>query len=173
MNEETPQFQTEEEKQKPEGNPFAELLPYSFSRKAAANAMGLRYGHLKPETVVQSDDFFRYNGDLGDTIKVLWIRTLPNASEIILPKTARLEERMEIAARWTVQKAERMPEEAYQAAQAWAQSIGIEDDKSEKFYEAYIVFLQTMTEEEQSNFAVTVDNPGPKPPTSEDDSPNA
>lgn len=171
MIEETPAFQTEEEKPK-EGAPWGDLYPYSFSRKAATNAMGLRYGYVPAEAVIKTEGLFRYNGDFGDTIKFLWILTRPNASEVAIPKSASMEERRELMSVWTVQRAEKMPDEAYCAAQEWAQSIGIKDDKSEEFYAAYIQFLMIMKSEDKADFTVTTTSDGPQPPAEPPD-PNA
>ncbi len=165
MTEETPPAIIEESAAPTTGEPWGELYAYSFSRKAAANAMGLRYGYVPPEELVKTDGIFRYKGDMGDVIKLLWILTRPNASEVVIPKTATLDERREILSQWTVQRAEKMPDEAYAAAQEWAQSIGIKDDKSEQFIDAYIKFLMIMKAEEKAEFEVTTVGAGPSKPT--------
>lgn len=154
-----------------EGADGIEYLPLSFSREAALNAMGIHYGMVPQSAIRTESGLFRYNGDMGDTIKTLWICTIPNASEVPQPKTA--QERMDALTQWTVQRAEKMPDAAYEAAQKWAQDkLGLRDDKGEPFWNAYVRFLRMMAEKDGAKFEVKMENEGGAPAHAEESDPN-
>lgn len=140
------------------GNPLAK---YSLSRKAAADSMGLRYGYVPEDDPMIGTG--KYSGALRDTIIALWLCSIPNASEQTAEQIR--------AKEWSVQRADRKPEDAYQAAQEWAEANGIDDTAGERFIEAYGVFLSIMSGEGKSRFAVTTTGAGPT--HEETESPNA
>ncbi len=127
------------------------LYPYSFARKAAADAMGIRWGYVPEDDPMIKTG--KYSGALGDAVKVLWLCTIPNASEQTAEQVR--------AKEWSVQRAERKPEEAYAVAQQWAEGIGIASNDSEEFVKAYNVFLKIMSGERITQFRVTTDSPSP------------
>lgn len=166
MTEETPSLETADEayaKAKAGFELFDKpLYAYSFTRKSAANRMGLIYGYVDDDDPIhRASKKLRYSGDIGDTVKVLWLCSIPNASE------QSAEERKENG--WTVQRAERKPDEAYAAAQEWAESHGITDGLSDQFWKAYAVFLDIILGNDKAVFSVAVDSVGPAMPTDAED----
>lgn len=106
------------------------LHPYTPDRAWAAQAMGLKYGFIDEAGV---DEFKRsgiYPGALRDCGIVLWLRSLTNETEI--------------------DKAARNPVAAARTAATWSQEKGFGDVRSDKFWAAYNIFINTMTEVAQA-----------------------
>lgn len=173
MTEETPPVEIHIQPTPKTGIEALDLFPLTFSREAALNAMGIQYGYVPPEKLKKIEGIFRYDGDLGDTIKTLWMCSIPNKSEIMVPSNAAPQERRDILSAWSVQRAEKMPDEAYERAQEWAQeTLGIKDDKGKEFVDAYIHFLILMKKKDDANFIVKVDGESGAPSHAEDPDPN-
>ena len=102
-----------------------ELHPYSPDRAWAAQAMGLKYGFVDEAGVDEVKRTGVYPGALRDVGIVLWLRSLTSETEI--------------------DKAARSPVAAAVSAAKWAQGIGIADTRSDKFFAAYNIFMDTMT----------------------------
>lgn len=102
------------------------LQPYTPERMWAADAMGLRYGHL---SAVASKQFARastYPGMEGDVGIVIWLCSLMDVEE--------------------VRAARRDPERAEAEALEFAKEHKILTGKQSKFWDAYKVFLRIMNE---------------------------
>lgn len=130
------------------------LYKYSMSRKVAADGMGLRFGFVPDDDPMYATG--KYSGALRDTIIFCWLCSTPNASEQTTEQIA--------AKQWNVQRAQRRPDEAYAAAEQWADENGIDGIDSPRFGEAYGVFLDVMNGEGRSRFAVATTESGPVPP---------
>lgn len=122
-----------------------ELFPNSIKRVFAADRMGLVWG-----TIDRTDPRIaigQYSGAMRDIAIVLWLCVTPCRSQLSK------EERAVTA--WTVERAEREPEAAYEAAQEWLVSIGVKDSGTPAFDAAFEVMRKIKRGEEVSKFRVT------------------
>lgn len=151
MTEETPAIETAEEAFAQAKAGFAcgeiELFPFGTKRNFAADRMGMVWG------TIQKDDprlpVGKYSGAMRDVAIFLWLGTRPCKSEITAEQR--------LAGEWTVERAERQPEEAYEAAQEWLAALGIKDADSPGFQPAWEVFRAIKRGEAVSKFRVTTD----------------
>lgn len=119
-----------------------ELYARSMTRRVAADAMGFRWGYVPEDDGMLKRG--KYSGALADTCLMLWLLTIPNASE------------SKPGDRWTVQRATRNPDAANDAALEWAESIGIKDGECDAFHQAFNVMARIMTGEAVSRFKIEV-----------------
>jgi hypothetical protein len=127
-----------------------ELYPRSMSRIVAADAMGFRWGYVSPDDGLLKSTGFKYSGALADTCLMLWLCSIPNASE------AKTKEE------WTVQRAQRNPDAANLAAQEWAYGLGIVNAECVAFLFAFGVLHRIMAGETVSRFKIEVTGAGPQ-----------
>jgi hypothetical protein len=106
------------------------LQPYTPDRAWAAQAMGLKYGFVDETGIEEFKRTGTYPGALRDCGIVLWLRSLTSDLEI--------------------DKAARNPVPAARLAAQWAHEHGFGDIRSEKFWAAYNIFINTMTEVAQA-----------------------
>lgn len=102
------------------------LEPYTPERMWAADAMGLRYGHLSDAAAKQFARKNTYPGMEGDVGIVIWLCSLTDVDE--------------------VRAARRDPERAEGEAIVFAKTHKIITGKQSKFWDAYKVFLRIMDE---------------------------
>lgn len=134
-----------------------ELFPHSTQRRFAADRMGLTWGSIpRDDPLLRSG---RYSGALRDVVIVLWLGTIPRKAELTSEQRS--------ANAWTVERADRMPDDAYAVAQEWAESVGITDTDTGQFRKAWDVFVRIKMGESVSSFRVTTDSVSPVPPESE------
>lgn len=110
-----------------------ELQPWSPSRQVAANAMGLGWPP-SDEMAVAIAMGSLYPGALRDTIIVTWLRTILNASE----------QKEDARTAWNVQRATRLPQEAFEAATEWAAKHDVTGFDNENAVLAYRHMLATL-----------------------------
>lgn len=135
------------------------LLPYSASRKVAAQSMGLLFPFVPDAEEAQETGV--YQGMLADVIIVIWLCSLKNASE---------QTRDEVkAGEWNPSKALSKPQAAMEAAMEWAEKTGLADMNSETFLEAYKTFMAILTGISLSEFEVDAGNGSPQPEGDDDE----
>lgn len=138
-----------------------ELFQNSTKRVFAADRMGIVWG-----TIDRTDPRIaigQYSGAMRDIAIVLWLCVTPCRSQLTKEERA--------AATWTVERAEREPEAAYEAAQDWLVSIGVKDNGTPEFNAAFDVMRRIKRGEALSRFRVTTGQVGA--PTEEPDTGNS
>ncbi len=146
------------------------LFPYSPARERAAQAMGVKFPMWTAEEmkVIQGRGY--YQGSLRDVTIFVWICSILTASE---QEEANKAERAEAKAAgrkpvfkdvWTVQRADRNPDEAYEEACRFCEEKGIVW-ASAKFVDAYWKVVEKGLDMLNSRFSVeggdtTADEPG-------------
>ena len=126
------------------------LRPFSFSRKIAAQCMGCQAPMLSGAAREAMSNTGLYPGALNDTIIVLWLCTLKDASEITLEDFK--------SGAFSPERAINQPAEAAEKARTWAELKGLGDVASEAFVEAWKKFLSIMFGIDASIFEVQVEN---------------
>jgi len=106
------------------------LQPFTPDRVIAAQAMGLHYGNVDPAGVEQFDRTKLYPGAMRDVAVVLWLCTLTEPSD--------------------VDGAARNPVTAAVMASTWAGKHGLTDQRSQSFWDGYLLFFKIMREIEVS-----------------------
>lgn len=117
----------------------APLHSYSDSRRIAAQSLGFRWAARTQEMLDQMRSLGIYDGGQRDTLLLLWLCSIPNASELTpddLKSAAQRGERP-----WTVQRAQLIPAAAEEAMMAWGAQQELIDLQGERFAEAFKVFL--------------------------------
>lgn len=127
------------------------LKKYSISRKLAADAMGIIYGRLPPDSEERLKTTGTYPGLLRDVVCVLWLCSISAASE-------QTEEEARKGS-WTPARALLRPGEAMDAAMAWAEPLGLADD-AEKLGEAAQVFAAIMNNVSAAEFRLVTSDKG-------------
>jgi hypothetical protein len=102
------------------------LQPYTPERMWAADAMGLRYGHLSKAASMQFIHKGTYPGMEADVAIVIWLCSLKDVEE--------------------VRAARRDPDQAEDAAITFARNNNIVSTKRNEWWDAYKVFLKIMRE---------------------------
>lgn len=133
------------------------LRPYSASRKVAANSMGVLYPMIGEEGAAQFQKTNSYPGILKDCLCVLWLCSLPDAHEVTADQVK--------AGQFTPSRALSKPQEAFDAAMAWADPKGLCDMGSEAFSVAVQTFVAIVTGVEAAKFQIVTgehseDEPG-------------
>ena len=105
------------------------LQPYSKMRAWAADAMGLRYGHVDKAGIALLNKTKVYPGAARDVGIVLWLCSLNGDN-----------------ARQEIDEACRDPIGAAEQALEWAESHKIHTPKRAEFWDAYAIFLRIMRE---------------------------
>lgn len=102
----------------PDRDPI-ELQPWTPDRIIAGQAMGMVYpGEVDFDRFKETK---RYAGDLKDTIIALWLMTI-------------LDEEVDASGN--------RPSESFKKAKEWAHTLGIDNMKSDAFYEALLIYLK-------------------------------
>ncbi len=109
------------------------LQPYSRMRTWAADAMGLRYGHVDKAGLALFNKERIYPGAARDVGIVLWLCSLNGEN-----------------AREEIDEACRDPVAATEKALEWAERHNIHTPKRTEFWDAYAIFLRIMREWHQS-----------------------
>lgn len=126
-----------------------ELVPYSPSRKVAAQTMGMKYPHIGDDGIAAIDAMRPYKGALLDTIIVLWLCTLPDSAE---------------GKAWTPSRAIRNAELALDAAMEWANDLKLNDMSIEgKFGEGYGLFMAIVSNVAAATFYAQMADEVPAP----------
>lgn len=107
-------------------NAGVEIQPYSPSRVVAAQAMGLKYPNIGPDSLEAFNKTGIYPGALQDVLIVLWLCSIADDKEVT--------------------RALRAPDDALSKAIAWGATQGIIDTKSDAWWAAYNVFIDIMVE---------------------------
>lgn len=112
------------------GNEFSgqQLQPWTPPRKIAAQSMGMLYPLIGDAGMEQLQTTGIYPGALKDTIIYLWLCSKPTPADI--------------------QRAIRKPQEAWNAAQQWAETADLVDLTSEAFVSGYQLFTEKMAAEQ-------------------------
>ena len=129
------------------------LRDYSYSRRSAAQTMGLLFPNIGEAGAAQYERSGTYPGMLNDVLIVLWLCTLPDHAELT---------REQIATEWTPRKANKRVEDALETAIEWAGGKGLVslDMSNEKVNEAIQVWMAIVQNVEASKFTLqTADNP--------------
>jgi hypothetical protein len=120
----------------------APLLPFSPARERAAQAMGMKAPAWKQEEFALIQGNGIYPGALRDATIFVWLCSIPTAVE---QETTNMVERTlakaqgrkpEFKSGWTVQRADRNPDEAYEEACRFCDEKGLVLGSS-KFLDAY------------------------------------
>ena len=118
------------------------LLPFSPARERAFQAMGGKMPAWKPEDFALIQNGGIYPGALRDATVFVWLCSIPTNSEQEAANTlertqAKAEGRKPVFKNeWTVQRADRNPDEAYEVACQFGDDHGLVLGSS-KFLEAY------------------------------------
>lgn len=137
------------------------LAPYSYTRKFAAQSLGMLYPLIGEEGAAQLERTGVYAGALKDAAILLWLCTLKDASDLTRDDLR--------AGEWTPARASIKPAEALAVAMEWADNQRLTDMSGARFAEAWQVFTAISMGVAASEFVLEV--PGaPTPP--EDASPN-
>jgi hypothetical protein len=126
----------------------APLAPYSASRKVAATRMGMTWPFIGEAALAQLQATNMYPDAMFHSVIVLWLCTLPDASTALARGV------------WTPSRAVSKPDEARDAAIAWADSEGITDMSGPKFGEAFQVFFGIVTGVDAAQFRIEVEKTG-------------
>jgi hypothetical protein len=125
------------------------LKHYSASRKVAAQAMGMQWPFIGEAALAQLQATNMYPGALRDTALVLWLCTLPDPSDQTMEQVK--------AKEWNPSKALSKPDDARDAALAWADKTGITDTAGSQFAEAFQVFFGIVSGADASQFTIEVE----------------
>jgi len=123
----------------------APLNAYSVSKKVAAQAMGMAWPFIGEAALATLQATNLYPGALRDTVILLWLCTLPDASTALARGV------------WTPSRALGKPDDARDAALEWADKSGITDTASEKFAEAFQVFFAIVSGVDAASFRIEVE----------------
>lgn len=151
-----------------DGTPLAAYCP---ARERAAQAMGMRAPLWKPDDIATIQKGGVYTGAMRDVTVFLWLCSIPTAGEqqdenTRERATAKAEGRKPVFKNtWTVQAADRSPEEAYDEACKFCEERGVLMG-SNKFMDAYAMLVKKGMEILDSRFNIEGGSSG------EGDSPN-
>lgn len=130
------------------------LRDYSFSRRVAAQTMGVKFPSLwSDDDREQFNKTRTYAGMMEDTFYTLWLCDIPDPLEISAEDIR--------AGAWTPTRARQKPQEAREAAFAWAEAQSIGDVETSRFSEAYQTFLAIATRVDAASFRVVLEDPSP------------
>lgn len=147
------------------GNP---LHAYSASRRVAAQSMGMLYPYIGEGAGDQFEKTGAYAGMLKDILILLWLCTLPDASEMT-------KEEVRDPQAWNPSRAVANSARALDAAITWGEEQGLMEMNGEKYNEAAQVFIAMVTGVQASEFKLNVVAPEGESSAEDEDpeSPNA
>ena len=122
------------------------LRAYTRTRYTAAQSMGLLYPCIGDEGLAQYNATGMYPGQVRDVMLLLWVCTIPHASEA----TAREAK----AGIFTVERALMKPGVAAERALEWGVKNGLADPADPRFDEAHKTFGQLVRPVEESRFEI-------------------
>ncbi len=135
------------------------LYPFSPARERAAQAMGMKAPAWKPEDFALIQGGSTYPGALRDATVFVWLCSIPAASEQEAENTAeraaakRENRKPAFKQGWTVQRADRNPDEAYEEACRFCDEQGIVLG-SKKFLDAFQMVVEKGLQIIESRFTI-------------------
>lgn len=127
------------------------LRNYGFSRRNAANAMGLKYPLLPDDDDETAAKTGSYPGIFKDAVIVLWVCSIPDTSELTLLQVR--------AKAWTPERAFAQPVSAMAAALEWAEPQPWSNNPSKEFFAAANTALK-IVRDSLPVFEVEIENAG-------------
>jgi len=137
----------------------APLMPFSPARERAAQAMGMKMPGWKPDEFAAIQSGAMYPGALRDSTIFAWLCSIPTASDqeaenMAERAAAKRDARKPVFQNgWTVQRADRNPDDAYEEACRFCDEKGIVLG-SNKLVEAYGLMVSKGLEILSSRFTI-------------------